>query len=389
MGAGDLRDPTLRRLEARVADLPSGDDPVRRSNGAVERQQGRAARAADPLGSEQTLADGEQTLADSDQTLADADQTGSDSDQATSDSDQRAAECDQAASDRDLEGGVNPRSHEFSRDVRRRTARQREQAAAARLETAEQRDAGAHARDVAALTRDHAAAARDLAVAQRDRAEARESVWRAIDGAGIDLRAADQRRRAARHRVEAADNRALAAEDRLAALEYREQAARDREQAPRDREALARQLAIAETDALTGVRTRAGGLIELEHELARCRRNGGTLVVSYVDVIGLKTLNDSRGHAAGDELLKRVVALLRSLMRSYDLIMRLGGDEFLCVMSNMSPHDARERFGEATSTLAASAEVGGIRTGLAELVATDTVEELIARADGELRANRG
>ncbi|HEV7806892.1 MAG TPA: GGDEF domain-containing protein [Solirubrobacteraceae bacterium] len=362
---------------------------MRRSNGNIEGQQERAARAADLLGSEQTLADTDQTLADTDQTLADADQTGSDSDQATSDSDQRAAEYDQAAADRDLVDGVNPRSHEFSRDVRLRTARRREQAAAARLETADQRDAGARARDVAAFERDHAAAARDLAMAQRDHAAAGEFESRAITGADVVLRAADQRRRAARQRVEAAEHRALAAGDRRAALYDREQAARDRQQALTDREALARQLAIAETDALTGARTRAAGLVELEHELARCRRNGGTLVVSYVDVVGLKTLNDSRGHAAGDELLKRVVALLRSQMRSYDLIIRLGGDEFLCVMSNMALHDARERFGAASSTLSASAEVGEIRTGLAQLTDSDTVEDLIARADSELLANRG
>jgi diguanylate cyclase (GGDEF)-like protein len=50
-------------------------------------------------------------------------------------------------------------------------------------------------------------------------------------------------------------------------------------------------------------------------------------VVAYVDVIGLKTLNDSAGHSAGDKLLQHVVALIKKHLRSYDLIIRMGGDE--------------------------------------------------------------
>lgn len=67
--------------------------------------------------------------------------------------------------------------------------------------------------------------------------------------------------------------------------------------------------------------------------------------MAYVDAVGLKTLNDTEGHAVGDELLKRVVQLIRTHLRPYDLIIRLGGDEFLCAMSNMSLREARRRFG--------------------------------------------
>jgi len=132
----------------------------------------------------------------------------------------------------------------------------------------------AHQRDLGALARDQAADARDLAMTQRDAAYEHHNDPRAITGAEIVLRAADQRKRAARDRVQAAENRVLAAQDRRSAADDRLQAARDRLQALADREAFAPALVIAETDALTGVHTRAAGLTNLDSELDRCRRPG-------------------------------------------------------------------------------------------------------------------
>lgn len=140
---------------------------------------------------------------------------------------------------------------------------------------------------------------------------------------------------------------------------------------------------------MTGERTRAAGLADLDHELDRCQRTNSSLVVAYVDVVGLKALNDNEGHAAGDELLKRLVATIRAHVRSYDLIIRLGGDEFLCVMTAVTLPDARQRFRQVAGTLAASPDAGAIRTGFAELRSDDDgADELIARADGELLDNR-
>ena len=150
----------------------------------------------------------------------------------------------------------------------------------------------------------------------------------AIAGAEMMLRAAGQRKRAREYRVQAAEHRAQAARDRDSAASDREQGARDRLQALADREALARALAIAEVDPLTGARARAVGLTELDHEIDRSRRTGGALVIVYVDVVGLKRRNDSAGHDAGDRLLKHVVALITQHLRPYDLVVRLGGDEF-------------------------------------------------------------
>ncbi|MEA2182780.1 MAG: hypothetical protein QOF69_1965, partial [Solirubrobacteraceae bacterium] len=156
-----------------------------------------------------------------------------------------------------------------------------------------------------------------------------------------------------------------------------------------DREALAQELAVLAIDPLTGARTRAAGLIELDHELERCRRTSGLLVVAYIDVVALKRLNDSVGHGAGDELLKRVVAQIKEHLRPYDLIIRLGGDEFLCAMSNMTLPGARQRLHAIAADLATAPGCGAIRTGFAQLLTpTETASALIARADNDLLATR-
>jgi diguanylate cyclase (GGDEF)-like protein len=370
-----------------VADLSSGDRPEQSTNGASDRQHAIGMPDSGTLRDEQTLADSEQTLADSEQTLADADQSSGERDQTSADSDQVASDRDQAASDRDLAHGVDPAEYGASRDIRRRTARQRGQTAAARLESAHERDATAAARDLAGLARDRAATARDLAMAQSDAYYVHDGP-RAVTGAEIVMRAAEQRRRATEYRVRAAEHRARAARDREAAATDREQGAGDRLQARADREALSRALALTEIDPLTGARTRAAGLTDLDHEIDRGRRTGATLVVAYVDVVGLKSVNDSEGHDAGDRLLKRVVALIGEHLRSYDLIIRLAGDEFLCAMSSMTILEARERFSAIAGALAGTSEAGALRTGFAELTADESAAELIARADNQLIASR-
>ena len=225
----------------------------------------------------------------------------------------------------------------------------------------------------------------DLAMVQRD-ADYEHDYARAVTGAEIVMRAGEQRKRAGEFRAQAAEHRAQAARDREAAATDREQGARDRRQALADREALARALAITEID-LTGARTRAAGLCDLDHELDRARRTGSTLVV-YVGAVGLKRLNDSEGHDAGDRVLKCVVALIAEHLRPYDLIVRLAGDVFLCAMSNMTLPDARQRFSAIAGALAATSEAGALRPGFAELTGDETAAELIARADSQMIHSR-
>ena len=317
----------------------------------------------------------DQALADRDQSLADADRKGSESDQTAAGREQAAADSDQAASDRDLVHGVDPDVHASSRKVRNRSAQQRQYSARGRVEAADARDQVARARDLTALARDQAAELRDRELETHDGA--------AGDDAEIVVRA-EERGGAAAERAVAADGRTRAAADREQAARDREQAARGRLQAQADRDALLDELAIAKTDGLTGTRSRATGLEDFDHEIDRARRTMASLVVAYVDVVGLKAVNDARGHAAGDALLQCAVNAIRGHLRSYDLIVRIGGDEFLSVMSGVTIKDARQRFAAIQTTLAADPDQCEIKVGFAELEAEDNAAELIKRADAEL-----
>jgi len=197
----------------------------------------------------------------------------------------------------------------------------------------------------------------------------------------------ESRLAAAADRGVAATSRERAAADRDQAALDRDQAARDRAQSELDRAELAMQLAIAETDELTGARARAAGLAELEHEIARARRTNGQLVVGYLDIVGLKAVNDTAGHPAGDQLLREAVQTIRAHLRSYDLIIRLGGDEFLCVLSDSTSEILAQRFDAIRTALAGEPSPCEIRVGIAALADDESVADLIKRADALLPAS--
>lgn len=280
---------------------------------------------------------------------------------------------------RGIASGFDARAHGTSSEMREKAVR----SAGAHAGDADGRDCVEHARDLVAVARDQAAEARDLALEQRDIAYDQQIA--SASSAEMIVRATEQRTRAAQCRAEAAEHRAMAARDRQAAAEDRERAARERSQALADREQLERELALTETDALTGALTREAGLIDLDHELDLCRRTGGLLVVASVDVLGVTTtINDSEGRAAGDELLRRVAALVKGHLRPYDLVIRLGGDELLCAMTAMTLPDARRRFSSIAAELATGPGGAAIRTGFAEFESDQLAVELIALANSEL-----
>ena len=254
------------------------------------------------------------------------------------------------------------------------------------------RAAGA-GRDALAAARDDLARGRDQAAERRDRElAARDDAWRGADraatGAQILLRAAATRRHAAADRAAAALGRALAAADRERAAGDRAAAARDRVEVQFEIAALMRRVAAAETDALTGARTRRAGLADLDCEIDRARRTSAPLTVAYLDVVGLKTVNDTQGHAAGDALLHRVVHAVRAQLRSYDVVVRVGGDEFVCVLSGTTPADAAQRFDTVRAGLAAAPEPCEFKIGFAALRPGESGAELVGRADAELPAQR-
>jgi diguanylate cyclase (GGDEF)-like protein/PAS domain S-box-containing protein len=93
---------------------------------------------------------------------------------------------------------------------------------------------------------------------------------------------------------------------------------------------------LAFHDPLTGLPNRALFLDRLRHAIGRARRNGGSLAVTFIDLDGFKSVNDSLGHNVGDELLKEVATRIRArLRRDVDTVARLGGDEFVILMEEL------------------------------------------------------
>ena len=118
--------------------------------------------------------------------------------------------------------------------------------------------------------------------------------------------------------------------------------------------------------------------------MVRARRTNQPMGLAFVDVDGLKAVNDSRGHSAGDRLLHDVADALRVQLRDYDVIVRFGGDEFLCSMPGIHQPEAALRMVRVNEVLAASPGGGAISAGLAELEAADTLTTLVLRADRAL-----
>lgn len=226
-----------------------------------------------------------------------------------------------------------------------------------RDQTADDRDRTSEAHDRASRARDERSDARD------DRADEREQ------GQRYDPTAAADRAGAKRDRQGSANDRKHAEHDRVAA-------ATDRALSARERDALL-------VDGLTGVHRREPGLMELEREIVKAQRTGQCFVLGFLDVDGLKNTNDTQGHAAGDELLSRVVETVRGVLREYDLIVRYGGDEFLCGVMGLSAAEAALRYEVANANLAATWKAS-ITVGLAELRPGDSLPDLIARADAAM-----
>ena len=231
------------------------------------------------------------------------------------------------------------------------------------------RDRFAHDRDQTSEAHEKAAEARDdSAEARDDRAEARD-------------------RSVGRHDAGAASDRLEALRDRRGAASDRAHAAADREAASSDRLVSAGDRAVSSIDGLTGAHRRDAGTLELERETARAKRTGQPFVLAFVDVDGLKTTNDSLGHDAGDRLLRQVVQAMRANLRSYDLIVRFGGDEFVCGLLDLGMAEAAQRFSLISADLA-EAEHASISVGLVELQGDESLQSLIMRGDDDLYRQR-
>jgi diguanylate cyclase (GGDEF)-like protein/PAS domain S-box-containing protein len=98
---------------------------------------------------------------------------------------------------------------------------------------------------------------------------------------------------------------------------------------------------LVEHDPLTGLLNRRGFVRELTHEMAYARRYGGDGAVLFLDLDDFKAVNDTLGHAAGDEVLSEIARIVGRRLRETDVFARLGGDEFAVLLPHTTPTDAQ------------------------------------------------
>lgn len=152
--------------------------------------------------------------------------------------------------------------------------------------------------------------------------------------------------------------------------------------------------ALADSDTLTPLPNRRMFERELERTIARVARYGTSAALLYVDLDGLKGINDFHGHGAGDMALIHVAELLKEHIRAGDLAARLGGDEFGLLLDNVSEVAAREKADMLAETIATTPMANGMRVsvsvGVTTLVPNEPGNAALGRADGDMyRAKRG
>jgi len=155
---------------------------------------------------------------------------------------------------------------------------------------------------------------------------------------------------------------------------------------------LARVEKLSRVDPLTGAYNRRVFEERLRDEQSRARRGGAALTVMVLDVDRFKDINDTSGHAAGDEALKRLAALLSGALREHDTVARIGGDEFAVILPGVARDEAlavATRIGALAKLAELSLSIGGAS------VPDDTADPgvVLSLADANLyaakRAGRG
>ena len=158
---------------------------------------------------------------------------------------------------------------------------------------------------------------------------------------------------------------------------------------------------LVRSDALTGLANRYQFNEALPLALARARRSGAAFALMYLDIDRFKAINDSLGHAAGDEVLKAFAQRLLQSVRTTDTVARLGGDEFVIILEGLHSEDetgcvARKIIANVARPLEVDGRALALTTSIgvafsAKVQACDVAaaEALIARADGALYEAKG
>ena len=95
-------------------------------------------------------------------------------------------------------------------------------------------------------------------------------------------------------------------------------------------------------DSLTGAYTRQAGILLLDYEIKKARRNETKLMLCFIDMNDFKHINDTYGHRTGDLLLQKAVEYMKNSIRATDVIARFGGDEFLVILNDQNTSRSNE-----------------------------------------------
>ncbi|MCW2692745.1 MAG: putative diguanylate cyclase [Mycobacterium sp.] len=147
---------------------------------------------------------------------------------------------------------------------------------------------------------------------------------------------------------------------------------------------LSRQLrTAATTDALTGLANRRAWEVAAAHDLARAGRAGRPVTIAILDLDSFKDVNDTRGHGAGDELLRDLANRWAASLRRSDLLGRYGGDEFVLSLPDTDERGALEILDRLEESHPAPWSVGTATSDGVESLAS-----VLARADAALYAHK-
>ncbi len=150
-----------------------------------------------------------------------------------------------------------------------------------------------------------------------------------------------------------------------------------------------------DVDPHTETLNRRGFERELNRSLAYVKRYGVSAALVYLDLDGFKPVNDRHGHAAGDAVLKAVAASLIRKVRTSDIVARIGGDEFVVLLWNVTEDEAAAKAEALEAAVYAtpvrwstSTLVVGASAGVAQIGPLDAPTDLLARADTAMYARK-
>lgn len=148
---------------------------------------------------------------------------------------------------------------------------------------------------------------------------------------------------------------------------------------------------LAMIDSLTGLYNRRFGEQRLAAEVARSERRGHPVTLLLLDLDDFKKINDTYGHAAGDQVLQYFASQLNNVIRGSDLAVRLGGDEFLVLLPECTTEQLNivlNRLGSLETDWQGNRLRVNFSAGWTEYKTGDRLEDLLARADEALYATK-